>query len=238
MKIIISGYGKMGREIEKIALQRNHEILCTIDNESDWEKHINLVKQADIAIDFSTPNSIINNIIKFFGAKVPVVTGTTGWNDKFDEIKKLCLEQEQALFYASNFSIGMNILFAINKKLAFMMNSFPQYDVKIEETHHTQKLDSPSGTAISLANDIINNIDRKEKWVNETTDINSLLEIKSIRSGNITGIHNVIYNSNVDTIEIKHTALNRTGFALGAVMAAEWLYGKKGFLGMNDLLNF
>jgi len=227
----------MGKEIEKIALQRNHEIFCTIDNENDWAKNFEIIANADVAIDFSIPGSIVNNILSFFKADIPVVTGTTGWNTNFEEIKKICLQQKKALFFASNFSIGMNLLFAINNKLAKMMNSFPQYDVKIEEAHHVQKLDSPSGTAITLANDIVKNVDRKEKWSNNASDFNNFLEIKSIRQGNITGIHNVIYNSNVDTLEIKHTAINRTGFALGAVMAAEWLYGKKGVFGMNDLLN-
>lgn len=236
MKIIISGYGKMGKEIEKVALLQHHEIVLKLDNEDDWASHASDVKQADVAIDFSTPETAVKNILRFFEANIPVITGTTGWNNKFEEVKQLCLDLQQALFFASNFSIGVNIFFALNEQLAGMMKKHPQYDVMIEETHHTQKLDAPSGTAITLANGIIQTGGTKEKWVNEPSDFNNFLEIKSYREGNITGIHNVKYTSPVDTIEIKHTAMNRSGFAYGAIMAAEWIQGKKGVFGMNDML--
>ncbi len=238
MKIIISGYGKMGKEIEKIALLKSHEIILKLDNEEDWQKHKDDIKNADIAIDFSVPETAVNNILRFFKANVPVVTGTTGWNKRFEEIRTLCMEHKQTLFFASNFSIGVNILFALNLKLAEIMKNHPQYDVMIEETHHTQKLDAPSGTAITLAEDIIKTGSAKTKWVNSPTDINNYLEIKSFREGNITGIHNVIYASEIDTLEIKHAAKNRSGFAHGAILAAEWVQGRKGVFGMKDMLNF
>ena len=228
----------MGKEIEKIALLKSHEIILKLDNEEDWQKHKDDIKNADIAIDFSVPETAVNNILRFFKANVPVVTGTTGWNKRFEEIRTLCMEHKQTLFFASNFSIGVNILFALNLKLAEIMKNHPQYDVMIEETHHTQKLDAPSGTAITLAEDIIKTGSAKTKWVNSPTDINNYLEIKSFREGNITGIHNVIYASEIDTLEIKHAAKNRSGFAHGAILAAEWVQGRKGVFGMKDMLNF
>jgi 4-hydroxy-tetrahydrodipicolinate reductase len=238
MKIIISGYGKMGKEIEKVALQKSHEITLKLDNEEDWKNNNAVINDADVAIDFSTPETVVKNILRFFNANIPVVTGTTGWYNRFEEVTEQCEAQKQAIFFASNFSIGVNILFALNAKLAEMMRKYPQYDVKIEETHHTQKLDAPSGTAITLAEEIIKTDGTKTKWVNNPTDINTFLEIKSFREGNITGIHNVIYASEVDSIEIRHTAKNRSGFAHGAVMAAEWIQGRKGVFGMKDMLNF
>ena len=228
----------MGKEIEKIALLKSHEIILKLDNEEDWQKHKDDIKNADIAIDFSVPETAVNNILRFFKANVPVVTGTTGWNKRFEEIRTLCMEHKQTLFFASNFSIGVNILFALNLKLAEIMKNHPQYDVMIEETHHTQKLDAPSGTAITLAEDIIKTGSAKTKWVNSPTDINNYLEIKSFREGNITGIHNVIYASEIDTLEIKHAAKNRSGFAHGAILAAEWVQGRTGVFGMKDMLNF
>lgn len=227
----------MGKEIEKTALQRGHEIMAIIDNEPDWKEKNPFIKQADVAIDFSIPETAVDNILKFFDSGIPVVSGTTGWNERFEEVKDICLKKNQTLFYAPNFSIGVNILFALNKKLALIMKGFPQYNVHIEETHHTQKLDAPSGTAIALANDIIDAGGEKNKWVNTPSGFNNYLEIKSIREGNICGIHDVKYTSVSDTIELKHTANNRSGLAAGALMAAEWVKGKKGVFGMNDLLN-
>jgi 4-hydroxy-tetrahydrodipicolinate reductase len=228
----------MGKAIEKIALQKGHQISLIIDNEDDWNSNMPKIAEADVAIDFSLPQTVVKNIYRFFDANIPVIIGTTGWLKHMEEVKKVCKEKNQSLFFAPNFSIGVNILFALNKKLAEIMQGFPQYDVSIEETHHKQKLDSPSGTAILLANDIIQKLDRKDKWINEPSSFNNYLEIKSFREDNISGIHNVLYTSEIDSIEIKHTAKNRDGFAIGALMAAEWIQNKKGMFTMNDMLNF
>ncbi|NVN94878.1 MAG: 4-hydroxy-tetrahydrodipicolinate reductase [Bacteroidetes bacterium] len=236
MKIALLGYGKMGKEIEKIALERNHEILMKIDSFDDWNEHIYDFLKADVAIEFSTPTTVLDNILKAFAANVPIVVGTTGWYDQLDTIRDLCIEKQQCLFYASNFSLGVNVFFEINKKLAQLMNTHPDYEVFIEEVHHTQKMDSPSGTAITLANDIISNLKRKEIWKNEMTENAENLDIKSIRESNVPGTHTVSYQSANDTIEIKHIANNRVGFALGAILAAEFIAGKKGIYEMKDLL--
>ncbi len=236
MRIAILGYGKMGKEIEKIAIERNHtiQLIVDIDNQADLNKE-NLSK-AEIAIDFSTPSSAYDNILTCFDAGTPIVSGTTGWLDKFEEITKICREKNQTFFYASNYSIGVNLFFQINKYLAGIMNNFSNYDVEIEEIHHTQKLDAPSGTAISIANDIIPLLDRKSKWeLDKASDSNSI-KIKAIREDNVPGIHKVSYDSPIDTIEIRHSAKSRKGFALGAVMAAEFIYNKKGVYSMNDML--
>lgn len=237
MKISILGYGKMGKEIEKIALEHGHEILTKIDNPRDWKKNISLFKKSDIAIDFSTPQTAIPNIYKCFEYDIPIVIGTTGWYEKFEEIKNFTINNNKALFYASNFSIGVNIFFKINNILAKIMNGHKEYNVKIQETHHIHKLDAPSGTAITLANGIIENLDNKKSWTNNKTNKNKELEITSIRKGEISGIHSVEYDSDFDTIELKHSAKSRKAFAMGAVIAAEWLYGKKGVFNMNDILS-
>jgi 4-hydroxy-tetrahydrodipicolinate reductase len=236
MKIALLGYGKMGKEIEKIALDRNHEILMKIDSFDDWNEHIYDFLQADVAIEFSTPTTVLDNILKSFAANVPIVVGTTGWYDQLDTIRDLCVEKQQCLFYASNFSLGVNVFFEINKKLALLMNTHPEYEVFIEEIHHTQKLDAPSGTAITLANDIINNLKRKEVWKNEMTENTEMLGIKSIRESNVPGTHIITYQSENDIIEIKHTAKNRLGLAMGAILAAEFVVGKKGIYEMKDIL--
>ncbi len=236
MEIALIGYGKMGKEIENIALKRNHKISFKIDNEKNWKLSKEKLKNTDVAIDFSTPQSVISNIKKCFNANVPVVVGTTGWFEHLEEIKRLCKKTKQALFFSSNFSIGMNIFFELNKKLASVMSNYDDYDVTIEEIHHIQKLDAPSGTAIILANEIISNINRKEKWVNNKAQSENELEISSIRKNKVTGTHKVKYDSDVDSIEIIHTAKSRKGFALGAVLAAEFIYGKKGFFEMKDML--
>jgi 4-hydroxy-tetrahydrodipicolinate reductase len=228
----------MGKAIEKIALRKGHSISVIIDDEDDWQKNMHRIAEADVAIEFSLPQTVVKNIYRFFDANIPVVVGTTGWLGSIDEVKKACKERKQSLFFAPNFSIGVNILFALNKKLAEIMQGFPQYDILIEETHHKQKLDSPSGTAISLANDILLKVDRKNNWINEPSSFNNNLEIKSFREDNISGIHSVLYTSEFDTIEIKHTAKNREGFAIGALMAAEWIHNKIGMFTMNDMLNF
>ncbi len=236
MKIALIGYGKMGQEIEKIALERGHSIVLIIDvsNQHDLKKE-NL-KKADVVIDFSIPNSAVNNIRACFNADIPIVCGTTGWNKELKEISALCYSNNQALFHSSNFSIGVNILFAVNEYLAGIMNNFKQYDVRLEEIHHTQKLDAPSGTAISIAEQIISGLDRKKSWSLEASENEQSILINSIREGDIKGIHEIIYESDVDFINLKHFAKSRKGFALGAVLAAEFLKDKKGVFTMRDVL--
>lgn len=236
MKIALIGYGKMGHEIEKIALDRGHEIVCTIDLGEDNKFESDEFKSADVAIEFTSPESALNNYKRAFAADVPVVSGTTGWLENIDEIKKECSENGKTFFYASNFSLGVNLFFALNKKLAKMMNNYSDYNVRMEETHHIHKLDAPSGTAITLAEGVIENLDRKEAWLLDKENSESDLKISSFREGEVPGIHTVIYESDVDTITISHDAKSRKGFALGAVVAAEFTKDKKGFLGMEDLL--
>lgn len=236
MKIALIGYGKMGHEIEKIALERGHEIVCTIDLGEDNKFESDEFKSADVAIEFTSPDSALNNYKSAFAADVPVVSGTTGWLENIDEIKKECSENGKTFFYASNFSLGVNLFFALNKKLAKMMNNYSDYNVRMEETHHIHKLDAPSGTAITLAEGVIENLDRKEAWLLDKENSESDLKISSFREGEVPGIHTVIYESDVDTITISHDAKSRKGFALGAVVAAEFTKDKKGFLGMEDLL--
>jgi len=244
MRIALVGYGKMGHIIEQIALQREHTIVAAIDinNYEDFESEA--FRSADVAIEFTTPATAFDNYMKCFAADIPVVSGTTGWLDQLDEIKRQCEEEGKTFFYASNFSIGVNIFFAVNKYLAKLMNSFPAYDVEMTEIHHIHKLDAPSGTGITLAEDIIGEIDRKKLWrVAQTGDrkfdpvSSEDLVIHALREGEVPGIHEVRYESDVDTITIKHDAKSREGFALGAVLAAEFTAGKKGLLGMKDLFN-
>jgi len=247
MKIALLGYGKMGKIIEKIATDRKHEIVLKIDFDNLHELTPENLKQADVAIEFTTPSSVISNINVCFEAGVPVVVGTTGWYDKLDEIKQQCETGNHTLLYATNFSVGVNIFFHINKMLARLMNNYPYYEVQVEEIHHTQKLDSPSGTAITIAEGIIENLDAKKDWANvlvadgKNSDDNignSALLIESYRMDSVPGTHTVIYDSEVDSIEFKHTAHNRNGFALGAVLAAEWLNNNTGFHSINDMFNF
>lgn len=236
MKIALIGYGRMGHEIEKIALDRGHEIVLVIDLDNPEDLAPEKLGTADVAIEFTTPASVIGNLEKCFKAGVPVVTGTTGWHEELNRISDLCREQNQALFYASNFSIGVNILFAVNKYLADLMDSFEQYDVSVEETHHTKKLDAPSGTAISIADQILGALGRKIKWSLDKTDSENELLIKAFRQGDIKGIHEIKYESDVDIITLKHEAKSRKGFALGAILAAEFLQNKKGVYTMRDLM--
>jgi 4-hydroxy-tetrahydrodipicolinate reductase len=249
MKIALIGYGKMGKIIEKIATDRKHEIVLKIDYDNLQDLNTENLQQADVAIEFTTPSSVLSNIGHCFEAGLPVVIGTTGWYDNLPEVKQQCEDGGHSLLYATNFSVGVNIFFHINKVLAKMMNNYPYYDVQVEEIHHTQKLDSPSGTAITIAEGIIENLDAKNSWanvliadeLNNTDDENVTSEqvlIESHRMDNVPGTHTVIYDSEVDTIELKHTAHNRNGFALGAVLAAEWLQDKKGFHSVNDMFNF
>jgi 4-hydroxy-tetrahydrodipicolinate reductase len=231
MKIALLGYGKMGQTIEKIALERGHEIVLKKDEFNTFEK----LSTADVAIDFSIPSVAVENISNCFHANVPVISGTTGWLDKYDEMVKLCTDKNGAFISSSNFSLGVNLFFELNEYLAKMMRKFNYYKVEMEEIHHTQKLDAPSGTAISLAKGVIENSDYNH-WTLENPAENEI-HIEAIRIENVPGTHTVTYNSDVDSIEIKHTAHNRNGFALGAVIAAEWIVGKKGVFTMKDVLN-
>ena len=238
MKIALIGYGKMGKTIEQIALQRGHQIVSIIDinNTADFDSEA--FRSADVAIEFTTPATALGNYMRCFEANVPVVSGTTGWLSHLDEVKAKCEQEGKTFFYASNFSVGVNIFFALNRYLAKIMNGFPAYDVRMTEVHHIHKLDAPSGTAITLAEGILDNVERKERWTLETAEQPTDLPIHAIREGEVPGIHEIIYESEADTISIKHDAKSRAGFALGAVIAAEFTAGKKGFLGMNDLFNF
>lgn len=237
MKIALLGYGKMGKEIEKIALNHKHEIVLKIDVNNPDDLNEGNLRLADVAIDFSTPASAYSNIMKCFEAGVPVVCGTTGWLEKFKEVTDFCKKNGKTFFYASNYSLGMNVFFRVNKFLAEIMNRFPAYEVEIEEIHHIHKLDAPSGTAITLANEITESIDRKDKWeLNSQSDPHAL-KITTIREGEVPGTHSIKYDSPVDTIEIKHAAKNRQGLALGAVLAAEFIVGKTGCFNMDNLMN-
>lgn len=231
MKIALLGYGRMGKEIEKIALQRGHEIVIKSTGENSYD-----ITKADVAIDFSIPSSAYDNINNCINNNVPVISGTTGWLDKYNDIVDLCNKKNGAFIYASNFSLGVNVFFELNKQLAKMMSTLEQYNVSIEEIHHTKKLDAPSGTAITLAEGVIENTNKKA-WELDKKTSDENIPIKAIRTPDVPGTHTVTYNSEVDTIDIKHTAHNRQGFALGAVIAAEWLNGKTGVFTMRDVLN-
>lgn len=230
MKIALLGYGKMGHVIERIALERGHEIVLKKDENNTYDG----LSNADVAIDFSIPLVAVNNISSCFHANVPVISGTTGWLEHYDEMVALCTEKKGAFISSSNFSLGVNLFFGLNEYLAKMMSKFDSYKVEMEEIHHTQKLDAPSGTAISLAKGVIEN----SNYTNWTLDkpLDNQIHIEAVRTENIPGTHTVTYNSDVDSIEIMHTAHNRDGFALGAVIAAEWIVGKQGVFSMKDVL--
>jgi len=230
MKIALLGYGKMGQTIERIALERGHEIVLKKDEFNTYEG----LSNADVAIDFSIPAVAVANISNCFRANVPVISGTTGWLEHYDEMVALCKEKNGAFISSSNFSLGVNLFFELNEYLAKMMSKFSSYSVEMEEIHHTQKLDAPSGTAISLAKGVIENSDYTN-WTLEKAEENQI-HIEAVRTENVPGTHTVTYSSKVDTIEIKHTAHNRDGFALGAVIAAEWIVGKHGVFTMKDVL--
>ncbi|MGB7842473.1 MAG: 4-hydroxy-tetrahydrodipicolinate reductase [Salinimicrobium sp.] len=230
MKIALLGYGKMGKTIERLAQQRGHEIVFRIkDDITTYD-----LKTADVAIDFSIPDAAFKNITQCFQQQVPVISGTTGWLDRYDEAVQLCKQHNGAFIYASNFSLGVNLFFELNKKLARMMKEFPEYAVAIEEIHHTQKLDAPSGTAITLAEQIIEN-SNKSAWKLEGAGDDEI-PVTAKRIENVPGTHRISYNSAVDTINIEHIAHSRDGFALGAIVAAEWLQNKKGVYNMQDVL--
>lgn len=231
MKIALLGYGKMGQVIERIALERGHEIVLKKDEFNTYEG----LSNADVAIDFSAPTAAVSNISSCFNANVPVISGTTGWLEHYDEMLALCAAKKGAFISSSNFSLGVNIFFELNEYLAKIMAKFDSYKVEMEEIHHTQKLDAPSGTAISLAKGVIEN-SSYTNWTLENAKPNQI-HIETKRIGTVPGTHTVTYNSSVDTIEIKHTAHNREGFALGAVIAAEWIVGKQGVFTMKDVLD-
>lgn len=236
MKIALIGYGKMGHAIEEIALQRGHEIVLKIGIENIEENTIDNIRKADVAIEFTGPEVAFDNVIQCLEAGVPVVSGSTGWLQRFEEATTFCNKKNGALLYASNFSVGVNIFFAINKKLAEMMAPHTAYNVSLTEIHHTQKKDAPSGTAITLAEGILKSVTQKKKWVNAASTNPEELQIISERTDPAPGTHTIIYSSDIDDIEIKHTAHNRKGFATGAVLAAEFLQNKKGIYNMSDVL--
>jgi 4-hydroxy-tetrahydrodipicolinate reductase len=238
MKIALIGYGKMGKTIERIAIERGHEIVSIIDIENIEDFDSEAFKSADVAIEFTAPHVAVSNIRSAFKSGVPVVCGTTGWSEHLPHLKKEIEEKGYTLFWASNYSLGVNIFAAVNKYLAKIMNSFPAYNVSMTEVHHTQKLDAPSGTAITLAEGILENLDRKTAWKLDAETEPTDLAIKAIREGMVPGIHTVRYESDVDFIEIHHELKNRESLALGAVIAAEFTAGKKGLLGMQDLMKF
>ena len=240
MKIALIGYGKMGHIIEQIALARGHQIVSIIDKDNIDDFDNPEFASADVAIEFSTPSTAVDNYLRSFAAGVPVVSGTTGWLQHSETIKSLCRQGKGTLFYSSNFSIGVNVFMAVNRYLAKLMNEFNQYEPTMHEVHHIHKLDHPSGTALTLAEDILSNIDRKDSWCEPDTDMitDKNLVISHSREGEVPGIHTINWESDVDSISITHSAKSRAGFALVAVMAAEWLIGRKGFFSMNDMLKF
>lgn len=238
MNIALIGYGKMGHIIEEIATSRGHQIVSIIDIDNKADMDSDAFRSADVAIEFTRPESAIENIFKCFEVGVPVVVGTTGWLDKLEEVKAEMKTKNGTLFWASNFSVGVNIFNAANKFLAKIMNDYDVYNVSMTEIHHIHKLDAPSGTAITLAEGIMENLDRKKSWKLDTEESSEDIAIKAVREGEVPGTHIVTYDSEVDTITFSHEAKSRRGFALGAVIAAEFTAGKKGFLSMNDIFNF
>lgn len=245
MKIALLGYGKMGQMIEKFALQRGHNIVLKIGSGEVFKLDPDMLKDADMAIDFSAPDIVLEHIDTCFKANVPIVVGTTGWYSQLQEVKNACMDSNNTLLYGSNFSVGVNLFFAANNYLAKLMAPYPVYDVQVEEVHHTQKLDAPSGTAITIAEGILEHNNSKTEWVNQLGDgvpdkvfKSDQLLIHSHRVDEVPGTHTVVYSSEVDEILFQHTAHNRTGFALGAVVAAEWLQNKQGFYSVEDVFNF
>lgn len=235
LEVALIGYGKMGKMIEEVCLERGHHIKCTIDSDEDWKQKTHLVETADVAIDFSLPQTAVAHIQTLLGRNIPLVIGTTGWYAQLAEITALCHQKNAALFYAPNFSLGMNMVFQLNKQLAHLINA-TGYHLSIKETHHIHKLDAPSGTALQLANDIIENNKAYSRWAITDMPDSEVLPIEVHREGEVNGIHEIIASSPEDSISLRHEAFSRRGFALGAVVAAEFLVGKKGIFNMNDLL--
>ncbi|MEN9393821.1 MAG: hypothetical protein RL362_42 [Bacteroidota bacterium] len=236
MRVAIIGYGKMGKAIEPILVSRGHQVVVKINSQNPL--NVEMLDGIDVAIEISRPDLALSHIQMCLDAKVPVVVGTTGWYDQFENIKERVNKENLSLLYATNFSIGVHLVFALNEQLAKWMKNFPQYEPSIEEIHHTAKLDAPSGTGITMAEGILKHISRKKSWVNRSSQQPEELALTSIREENVPGTHSISYVSDVDTIELKHTAHNRSGFALGAVEAAEWLVGHPGIHSMQEFLNF
>ncbi len=236
MKVALIGYGKMGKAIEEILKDRNHSVVARFGSEGINDREL---QEADVAIEFTRPEAAVENLRRCFEVGVPVVSGTTGWLDQYQAVSAECLEKTGAMLVASNFSLGVNIFFEINRQLARIMNAQPQYDVRMEEIHHTEKKDAPSGTAISLAEGILENFQRKSGWeLGHEAENPKNIAIEAKRIEGVPGTHLVQYQSEIDHIEIKHTAHSRKGFALGAVLAAEFIHGKSGVFSMKDVLNF
>ncbi|MDR0509799.1 MAG: 4-hydroxy-tetrahydrodipicolinate reductase [Rikenellaceae bacterium] len=238
MNVALVGYGKMGRAIERILVERGHSIGLIIDVDNATELTANNLRGIDVAIEFSTPATAYDNVRLCIEAGTPVVCGTTAWGDRLEEARELCRRTGGAFFYASNYSIGVNIFFKISEKLAQLMNRFPEYDVTVEEVHHTQKKDAPSGTAITIAEGIVAALDRKERWVGGTTVVHEELEVAAIRRSTVPGTHTVTYESSGELITLIHNVKSRDVLARGAASAAEFIVGKKGVFGMDDLLDF
>ena len=237
MRVAIIGYGKMGHEIEQVLLSRGHSVALIIDQDNAHDLCAEKLAGVDVAIEFTTPATAYTNVRTCIECDTPVVSGTTGWHDKLEELQALCRERGSSMIWSSNYSLGVNITFRLNRYLAELMNRFDAYNVAIEEIHHTQKKDAPSGTAISLANDILERVERKQKWVNEPTEESDAIEITSLREGTVPGTHTVTYLSEDDKIEIKHTLFSRRALALGAVVAAEFVATRKGVFTIDDLFD-
>ena len=238
MNIIISGYGRMGKEVEKLALQQGHEVLYRLDTEADWHAAGEGLRKGEVVIDFSQPHAVVGNIRRAFDRRLPVVTGTTGWYDRLPEAREWCEKEGQALFVAANFSIGVNVMLLLAGKMARLVDRFGEYELSIEEIHHVHKLDSPSGTAIKLAEAVLDSSARKKSWTAGQARDASELEVSSRREGEVPGTHILKAQSGSDILEIVHRARSREGFATGALMAARWIQGKQGFHTMKDLLEF
>jgi len=236
MKVALIGYGKMGKAIEEIAVSRGHSIVLKVSIDNLEDNTIDRIREADVAIEFTGPDSAYENILRCLDAGVPTVCGSTGWLDRLEEVRRHCRLKDGAFLYASNFSVGVNVFFELNRQLAALLANQPEYEPRITEIHHTEKRDAPSGTAITLAEQILEKIHRKKEWVNHISDNLDELEILSERVDPAPGTHTVTYDSPIDTITITHTAHNRRGFATGAVLAAEFIKGKKGIYGMRDVL--
>lgn len=236
MNIVLFGYGKMGKEIEQIALQRGHTIVLKVDKDNLQDATGAALQKAGVAIEFSTPHTVADNIQRCFEARLPIVVGATGWYDQFEQIKTKCLESKSALFYATNFSVGVNLFWKVTEQMAKLMNGFPAYESSLQEIHHVHKLDKPSGTAITTAEKLIANQSQKKKWSLDNKDAKEELHIDVVREDEVPGTHTVFYKSAVDEINLTHIAYNRKGFALGAVLAAEFLKGKQGVYNMSDML--
>lgn len=235
MKVAIIGYGKMGHEIEQVLLSRGHSVALIIDQDNAHDLCAEKLAEVDVAIEFTTPTTAYSNVRTCIECGTPVVSGTTGWHDKLEELQRLCRERGSSMIWSSNYSLGVNITFRLNRYLAELMNRFDAYNIDIEEIHHTQKKDAPSGTAISLANDIIARVERKQRWLNEPTEEADAIAITSLREGTVPGTHTVTYTSEDDKIEVRHTLFSRRALALGAVVAAEFVAPRKGVFTIDDL---